>query len=123
LSFEITFYSKNDGDSPIIDFLESLSDKELNKSLQYMLLLAERGNTLTANFIKHIEADLWELRPEFGGVEMRYFYFTWVDDVIVIVHSLKKKRRKLPRREIDLALRRISEVKDGKSSIVQIVLG
>jgi phage-related protein len=121
VKFEITFFASKDGDSPVIDFMERLSAKENAKSVAYMLALAEHGNALPSNFIKHIEGDLWELRPEFGGTEMRYFYFTWVDEMLVIVHALKKKRAKLPRREITLALSRVKEVKDGQAHIIQVI--
>ena len=75
----------------------------------------------TSQFIKHLEGDLWELRPEFGGVEIRLFYFMWVDGMMVIVHALKKKSQRVPRRELGLALKRLEEVKDGKTCILQII--
>lgn len=83
------FYTNPDGDTPIQDSLFSLSEKEQAECLSYMQLLMERGNSLPSQYAKHSEGDLWELRPEFGGVEFRYFYFTFVDRLIVIVNATK----------------------------------
>ena len=49
----------------------------------------DRGNTLSANYIKHIEKGIGELRPEFAGVEFRFFYFVVVEHQIIIVHAIK----------------------------------
>jgi phage-related protein len=111
MEWDIAFYANADGDTPVQDFLFSLSEKEQAKCLSYMQLLMERGNTLPSQYAKHLEGDLWELRPEFGGVEFRYFYFTFVDNLIVIVHAIKKKSQKTRPRDIALARKRIEELK------------
>lgn len=123
MSWNIAFYADDVGESPIADFLAGLSVKERAKCYAYLALLEQHGNRLTSQFIKHLEDDLWELRPEFGGVEMRLFYFTWVDEMIVIVHALKKKSQKARRQDIALAGKRIGEVKDGQAGLLQVVIG
>jgi phage-related protein len=116
----LAIFANNDGVSPILKFLDGLSVKEQAKCTAYLTLLEQEGNQLTSQFIKHIEGDLWELRPEFGGVEMRLFYFAWVDDMLVIVHAMKKKSQKTKPRDMKLAQRRVQEVKDGKAYLIQI---
>jgi phage-related protein len=121
VSIDILAYCNEDGESPIIEFLDGLSVKERAKCFAYLSLLAEYGNRLTSQFIKHIEGGLWELRPELGGVEMRLFYFIWTDTALVVVHGLKKKSRKARRRDIDLALRRIEEIENAQAHIIEII--
>ena len=58
-----------------------------------------------------MQDDLWELRPEFGGIEYRYFYFTYVEDQIVIVHAISKKSQRLKPGDTRLALNRVEEVR------------
>ena len=94
--------------SPTSSF--SLSEKERNKCFQYIDVLSESGNRLTSQYIKHVEADLWELRPEFGGLEMCLFYFLWLGDLIVFLHGFKKKTQKTPAREIAAARRRMENL-------------
>ena len=110
MPFDIAFYVNADGDTPVTDFLDSLSVKEGDKCAQYILLLMEYGQRLPAQYSKHIEGKLYELRPEFGGVEMRIFYFTFVGDLIVLLHGFKKKTQKTPERELKIARSRLKEL-------------
>lgn len=48
---------------------------------------------------KHLEEDIWELRP--GSNRVLYFYHK--DDTYVLLHSFRKKTQKTPRREIEKA--------------------
>ncbi|MCI5139905.1 MAG: type II toxin-antitoxin system RelE/ParE family toxin, partial [Candidatus Electrothrix sp. AR1] len=42
----------------------------------------------------------------------RVFYCTAVNQQIVMLHSFVKKSQKIPRRELNLALKRMKEVKE-----------
>ena len=108
---EIVFYVTDRGEFPVLEFLLALSDKERAKCVQYIDALAEHGNALPANYVKHLEQGVWELRPEFGGTEFRLFYFTVIENSFVMLHAIKKKTRSIPRREIELAIKRMKEVK------------
>src|SRR5579862_6234695 len=110
-SLDISFYIGEQGDNPVFEFLNSLNAKEIGKCLAYMHLLAEEGNSLPANYIKHIDGDLWELRPEFGGQEFRFFYFIVLSDTILFLHAFKKKTQKTSPTEIEIARKRMEEVR------------
>lgn len=111
MEWEVLYYQSERGESPIEEFLLSLSVKARLKCLAYIDQLEQFGNRLPANIAAKVEGDLWELRPEFGGVEHRFFYFTFVDRQIVIVHAIKKKRQKLKSSDIATAQKRIAEVR------------
>ena len=51
------------------------------------------------NITKHIDDDIWELRP--GNNRVLYFYFK--NDTFVLLHQFRKKTQKTPKREIDKA--------------------
>lgn len=105
------FYQTERGESPIAEFVEALPEKARAKCIDYMLLLEERGNRLPSNYASKVEDNLWELRPEFGGIEYRYFYFSYVDNQIVIVHAVSKKSQRLKPGDVRLALSRVEEVR------------
>jgi phage-related protein len=109
--FEVVFYVTERGEFPVLDFMATLSAKEFAKSVAYMTILQESGSNLPANFVVHLGEGLYELRPEFGGVEMRYFYFTVLGETIVKLHAIKKKTRKTPPRDLALARKRMEECK------------
>ena len=109
--WKVVFYQTERGDSPIDEFLKVLPEKAQAKCIDYMLLLEERGNRLPSNYASKVEDNLWELRPEFGGIEYRYFYFSYVDNQIVIVHAVSKKSQRLKPGDLRLALNRVDEVR------------
>ncbi|MBI3328467.1 MAG: type II toxin-antitoxin system RelE/ParE family toxin [Nitrospinae bacterium] len=53
-----------------------------------------------------MEDDIWELRPEFRGMEYRYFYATLAGQRVVILHVITKNTQRLRRRNIEIARRR-----------------
>lgn len=55
--------------------------------------------------MKHIEDDLWELRP----LSNRIFFFYWKDDKFVLVHHYIKKSQKAPKKEIEKAKRNVKD--------------
>ena len=111
----VVFYRDERGDSPVQEFVNALPEKAQAKCVDYMLLLEERGNRLPSNYASKVEDNLWELRPEFGGIEYRYFYFSYVDNQIVIVHAVSKKSQRLKPGDVRLALSRVDEVRRRES--------
>jgi len=73
-------------------------------------LLGEYGNRLQSCYIKHLEKGVWELRPEYGGSEFRFFYVLILGEKIYILHAIRKKRQKTLRRDIEIALKRAQEI-------------
>lgn len=103
--YKIEFYEKQNGESDVWDFLESLRIKsETNKDARiqykqivfYIDLLAQSGTNLPSNITKHIEEDIWELRPG----NNRVFYFYYNQQEYVLLHHFRKKSQKTPKREI-----------------------
>ena len=64
-----------------------------------MKALSLYGTRLGTPFVKHIEGDLWELRP----LRNRIFFFYWKDNRFVLLHHFIKKSQKTPAKEIQRA--------------------
>lgn len=108
MAYNIIFYENKNGKSEIWDFLEELRTKSVtnknariqyNQAMLYIELLQNNGTMLPHNVTKHIDEDIWELRPG----NNRIFYFFYNDNCFVLLHSFRKKAQKTPRREIDKA--------------------
>ena len=67
--------------------------------IYYIELLQNNGTRLPDNITKHLDDDIWELRP--GNNQVLYFFHK--DDTFVLLHHFRKKTQKTPRREIDRA--------------------
>lgn len=99
--YNIEFYEDSNGRSELWEFLESLRVKAAtNKDARiqykqislYIQLLEDNGTRLNENITKHLDDDIWELRP--GNNRVLYFYFK--NDIFVLLHQFRKKTQKLP---------------------------
>lgn len=108
MAYNIIFYEKSNGESQVWNFLEELRKKSStnkNARIQYkqatlcIELLQNNGTRLPDTITKHIDENIWELRPG----NNRIFYFCYDDNSFVLVHSFRKKTQKTPRREIEKA--------------------
>ena len=106
--FTVKFYETTTVESDVWDFLEELRLKspsnkdarvQYNQMLFYIDLLSKNGTFLPNNITKHIDEDIWELRP--GNNRVLYFYSD--NDAFVRLHHFRKKTMKTPLREIQRA--------------------
>lgn len=113
MAWEVGFYETEGGRCPVEDFLDGLPVKARAKCVKYIELLEEHGFGLPANYAKRVAGTdaLWELRPEYGGVEYRLLYFSLIKNRLVVVHAVTKKTRRLDPNDIRTAERRIREMK------------
>lgn len=112
---EIHFYKDKDGKCPVYEYISDLArrnDKssriKLNKIRDYIKALEQYGLQLNEPYIKHIEGEIWELRP----LRDRIFFVAWHDGQFVLLHHFMKKTPKTPRREIERARRELAELSE-----------
>ncbi len=63
--------------------------------------------------VKHIEGDIWEMRMKGRDGISRALYVTRSGKRVIVVRVFIKKTQKTPRREINLALKRMKEMDNG----------
>lgn len=74
-------------------------------------LITEHGpDKLPPRAVKHLKAELWELRLKGKDTIARAFYVTRTGQRLIIVRIFTKKTQKTPPREIKLAFSRAEEV-------------
>lgn len=112
--FDVEFYFDKNGRSEIVEFLDGLKDKSKTsktdrinreKILTYIGALQRYGTRIGKPFVKHIENELWELRP----LSNRIFFFYWKDNKFVLLHHFVKKSQKTPLREIAKAKSKLAD--------------
>ena len=104
---EIIFYRLENGKCPVEDYLETLTNKQVEK-IFFVLDLVESIDIVPRKFFKKLEAtdDIWEVRIRHGNNIFRLFGFFDGDDLVVLNHAFTKKSQKIPRREIKIAEQR-----------------
>ena len=116
--YEIHFYRERSGSRPVADYIRELAGKndkdsriKLNKINEYIFMLAESGTLLPANIAKHLDGEIWELRP----IRDRILFAGVFGDSFVLLHSFVKKTQKTPKREIEQAKRELDDFIDRNS--------
>jgi len=116
---EIYFYEDINGNSPVYDYIQSLSKKtdknsRINhKKIQdYINVLNEHGKAAGEPFIKHLDGEIWEIRP----IRERVLFASWIEDGFILLHHFKKKTPKTPKREIDQAKRNLKDMRERSGS-------
>ena len=99
------------GDNPVRDFMNGLPHKEQAKIAAYVSELKMQGHNLRRPLADYLGDGIYELRPR----DNRVFYFFFLKDNIVLVHAVRKKTNKIPKKDLALCLRRKAEVISLKS--------
>ncbi len=105
MSWTVTFYD-TDVESEILDLPTGL----LARFVRYAERMEEHGPDLGMPHTRAMGAGLFELRLKAGEGIARIFYCTIVDRRIVMLHHFVKKSQKTPRKELDIARRRMKEM-------------
>ena len=76
-----------------------------NKVNDYIQILSLFGKAAGEPYIKHLDGDIWELRP----TRDRVLFAGWTDNGFVLLHHFMKKTQKTPKREIEQAKRELAD--------------
>lgn len=112
--FDVIFYSDNKGKEPIAEFINELrlkseSDKNarinFNKIVAYIDLLCEKGTMIGEPVVKHLDDNVWELRP----LDNRILFVYYKNKIYLLLHQFTKKTNKTPPKEINQAKRNFAD--------------
>ena len=112
--YEIEFYENKNGISETANYIKELNQKSstnkesrinFNKIVAYLDLLEEFGPRIGEPVTKHLEGEIWELRP----LRNRFLYAYHKDNKFIILHYFIKKTQKTPKREIEQAKRNLQD--------------
>ena len=112
--YEIIFYEDKKGYSDIVSYIKELNRKSkldktsrinLNKIIAYFDLLQKMGTRVGVPVTKHLEGEIWELRP----LKNRFLYAYYKDNKFVVLHHFVKKTQKTPRCELEIAKRKLKD--------------
>ena len=114
--YDIEFYDDEHGYSDVEEFIKELREKSatskdarinFNKVVAYLDILEEMGTRIGEPVTKHLDGEIWELRP----LANRILYAYYKDNKFLLLHHFKKKSQKTPPREIEKAKRELEDYK------------
>lgn len=104
VEYKVKFYkNSSNGKEPVLDYIEILDIKNKAKVLKYIEFLRVNNGYLDEPYSKHIKGKIRELRIDFSKIRHRIFYFTFINQTIVLLHAFLKKTNKTPINEIKKA--------------------
>lgn len=113
MDFKIIYYKDDKGDNPIQEFLVNLG-----RSNRILVAKTRQGIEKLRNrayhkepLSKHLEPGLWELRIRAGVDILRIIYTFDKGKIIILLHGFVKKDQKTPVSELEVARRRLKEIK------------
>jgi len=109
---KVKYYLTGSGRSPIEEFLAECS-QDLRPDFVDAINLLAAGMVLSmplSRNLSRVYQGLHELRLKDRGGQVRVFYFIKKGDAIYLVHAFRKKTQALPKKELELVLKRIREV-------------
>ena len=117
--YRVFYYKDKNGKSPIADYIRGLAAKndknnrvKLQKIFDYVNYLSKEGTRAGEPYVKHLEGDIWELRP----IRDRILFAAWDGQSFILLHQFMKQTRKTPQREINQAKRNLADQKERGTS-------
>ncbi len=114
---EIVFYNDEKGNNEIKEYLKKLnytkknnkdSRIKFNKIIAYIRMLKVTGISLGEPYIKHIDYEIWELRP----LRDRIFFAKINNNKFVLLSIYVKSTKKTPKAEIKKAKEYLKKYKN-----------
>lgn len=112
--YKIEFYTDKKGKNEIEDYLQKLQNKpnkdnniKFKKIVSYIDNLSRYGLSLGEPYIKHLDGEIWELRP----IRDRILFASWCNNKFILLNIFMKQTQKTPRSEIEKAKKLLEDYK------------
>lgn len=108
MEWKVIFFESARGDKPVEKFFYKQQLQAQSKLLHLFELLQAYGPHLGMPHAKQLGVGLYELRVR-GKEELRVLY-GFNQSTIYLLHAFKKQTQKTPRKELEIAQKRLTEI-------------
>ena len=107
--FRVHFYKTAAGNEPVREWLLSLSGQE-KKTIGEDIKTVQFGWPIGMPVSRKVAKDLWEIRSSLQNKIARVV-FTVKGSEIILLHGFVKKTEKLPGKDLEIAKRRLADLR------------
>jgi len=100
LKWKIIYYTSENGDCPVEDFINRRSIANQAKIFNWIEQLEIKGPNLPRPYADLLDDGIHELRVKLSGEQIRVLYFFCYKEYIVLTHAFNKKTDKIPLSEL-----------------------
>ena len=108
---QVVFYKTESGNEPVREWLQSLQKFE-KKLIGEDIKTVQFGWPIGMPVVRKLDQGLWEVRTKMGYKIYRVL-FTVAHNDIVLLHGFIKKSQRTPMDDLDLARKRMKDIKGG----------
>jgi phage-related protein len=108
----VRFFKTLAGNEPVREWLKSQTDLD-RKRIGEDIKTVQFGWPMGMPIVRKIEPGLWEIRSDLRNGIARIL-FTVVGNLMVLLHGFVKKSQKTPLEDLELAQRRLAQVRGEK---------
>jgi phage-related protein len=107
---DIKFYETIRKRSPVTDFIDAQDKKDQAIILAVLENIHEHGFNAKGCQFRQLEGKIWEIKIKTPSGGYRLIYVTTKNNQLLILHAFKKKTQKAPKKELEIARKRLREV-------------
>jgi phage-related protein len=107
---KVEYYVRPSGRSPIEDFILGLSTKDQGRFYDVFEGIQNQGLECPRVKFRQLSGKLWEMKFKGEGCQYRIAYVLVEREAMVWLHVFKKKTKKTPKDDLELAMKRMMEV-------------
>ncbi|MDP3266916.1 MAG: type II toxin-antitoxin system RelE/ParE family toxin [Sulfuricurvum sp.] len=106
----VVFYQSPSGNEPVREWLKSL-EPHYRQIVGNDIKTVEYGWPIGMPVSRLLGNKLYEVRNNISDKRIARVIFTIIDDWMVLLHGFIKKTQQTPKEEIDLAIKRLKEIR------------
>lgn len=110
MNYRIIYYKKENGRSPVKEFIDKLPKKAGARTYKTFEIIEEFGMFAGMPYVKRLVGKLWEIRVSSDTNIYRYICTTEKDKIIILLSGFQKKTQKTPKKEIEKAKKLLKEL-------------
>jgi len=104
----VKFFQTSKGKEPVREWLKDMI-KEDKKTIGEDIKLVQFRWPLGMPLVRKMETNLWEVRSKLESGNIARTFFTVYQSKMILLHGIIKKSQKTPKKEIELARKRMNQ--------------
>jgi phage-related protein len=113
MQWKINYYHNHNGNSPVREWLDDIPIEAKAEVFRVFEMLQKYGIDLGLPFVRFLDSKIYEVRAKDKSGIYRVLYFAHKEKTFIMLHGFQKKTQATPRKEIDIAIKRMKEVQNG----------
>ena len=107
---KVSFFASLSGRCYVEDFIDGLSSGDKAAVIAVLKDIEAHGLTAVGCQFRQLEGKLWEIKIRAPTGGYRIFYVMVASDEMMCLHAYRKQGQKAPKRELEVARKRLKEV-------------